>query len=489
MVKKGALYKLIKSLTKSEKRYFKISSAEESKNYLALFDFIDKQKKYDEEAVKKHFVGKTFIKQLHVTKNYLSKLILKSLKNFHQKSSKDIEIKNLLQDIEILYKKDLYDICENEIEKCIKLAEEYEKFPSLLDALNWKRKLLITRFGATESRKDIDSIIEKQNDTLKKLFNLNEYYELTANFFEYFQTASQLTPTVYTSLSKNPLITNPDNALTFQSKVLYCNLLFSYQIYKDRNYQAAFQSLEHLVALLERNPEFLREDPENYITAINHQIEILLHTKKYTEVSELFEKIRKAPKKFNFKEQKRGLIKPILQTYIHEIDLFKNTNQIDKAIAKIPEIEDLLKKYKTKTLDDLRIIFFLYFAYLHLLKKEHQKTRYYLEKIEKYPDTNNNFELHSLAHFLKLMNEYEMEHFQALNKLAGATKNFIKQYHRPRPFQKLLITFFQKSAKNYSTENLISLKTQLEILNKDQDFDKALEKIDFINWINDQIYE
>ncbi|MCF8434678.1 MAG: hypothetical protein K9G37_09415 [Crocinitomicaceae bacterium] len=51
------LYKLIKSLTKSEKRFFKLSSSLQSgdKNYLKIFDFIEGQGKYDEDALKEEF--------------------------------------------------------------------------------------------------------------------------------------------------------------------------------------------------------------------------------------------------------------------------------------------------------------------------------------------------------------------------------------------------------------------------------------------------
>ena len=51
------LFKLIKSLTKSEKRFFKLSSSLQSgeKNYLKLFDAIEKQLEYDEEDIKNTF--------------------------------------------------------------------------------------------------------------------------------------------------------------------------------------------------------------------------------------------------------------------------------------------------------------------------------------------------------------------------------------------------------------------------------------------------
>ena len=60
------LHSLIKSLTKSEKRFFKLNSSLQSgdKNYLKIFDFVEKQKKYNEEELKTHFKAETFIKHI-----------------------------------------------------------------------------------------------------------------------------------------------------------------------------------------------------------------------------------------------------------------------------------------------------------------------------------------------------------------------------------------------------------------------------------------
>ena len=46
------LFNLIKSLSKSEKRFFKLSSSLQSgdKNYLKIFDYIEEQNEYDEEC-------------------------------------------------------------------------------------------------------------------------------------------------------------------------------------------------------------------------------------------------------------------------------------------------------------------------------------------------------------------------------------------------------------------------------------------------------
>ena len=55
MTKKGNLFHLTKSLSKSEKRYFKTSLGEKTvnKNYVKLFNIINKQTEYDENEIRK----------------------------------------------------------------------------------------------------------------------------------------------------------------------------------------------------------------------------------------------------------------------------------------------------------------------------------------------------------------------------------------------------------------------------------------------------
>ena len=79
------LFNLIQSLSKSEKRFFKLSSSlqDGDKNYLKLFDYIEKQKKYDEAELKNHFQKEKFIKfGLMLELKIMLKKYLMSLKIF-----------------------------------------------------------------------------------------------------------------------------------------------------------------------------------------------------------------------------------------------------------------------------------------------------------------------------------------------------------------------------------------------------------------------
>ena len=72
---KENLHELIKYLSKSEKRYFKLYASRhtigDENNYIILFDYLEKQEEYKEEAIFKHFKGQAFLNKFSITKKRL----------------------------------------------------------------------------------------------------------------------------------------------------------------------------------------------------------------------------------------------------------------------------------------------------------------------------------------------------------------------------------------------------------------------------------
>ncbi len=145
MKSKDDLFLLIRSLSKSEKRYFKLRSSAQSgeKNYLKLFNALDKQSEYDEAKILKKFKGERFVKSLHVTKKYLHNLILRTLRDFHEKHDIEGELAGLLFNARILESKGLYAQCRKVLNVVHKKARKYDLKAVLIDVLQLKIKLSI----------------------------------------------------------------------------------------------------------------------------------------------------------------------------------------------------------------------------------------------------------------------------------------------------------------------------------------------------------
>ena len=86
MSKSDVLFQLIKSLSRGEKRNFKLLTQLTSgdKKYIQLFDAIDKESDYDESKIIKDLKDDDFTRQFSVAKNYLYNSILKSLAYFYK---------------------------------------------------------------------------------------------------------------------------------------------------------------------------------------------------------------------------------------------------------------------------------------------------------------------------------------------------------------------------------------------------------------------
>ncbi len=101
------LFPLIKSLKQSEKRYFRlfISSyvKEKNKYYMKLFEAINKQKEFDEKAIRHQLQkkDKDFSRHYRFTKHYLYQLILKSLRMYYSESSVDVQLKDIIHSVKI----------------------------------------------------------------------------------------------------------------------------------------------------------------------------------------------------------------------------------------------------------------------------------------------------------------------------------------------------------------------------------------------------
>ena len=140
MKQSNYLKELILSLTKPEKRYFKVfASTHKSKNLsILLFDEINKNKVYDESLLREKFRKEFKLKQFHVAKNYLYHLILKALSSFYQEHSVERKLNTAIDEIEILFHKGLYIQSYKTLLNAKKSAIQFEKYLKLLNLIDRK---------------------------------------------------------------------------------------------------------------------------------------------------------------------------------------------------------------------------------------------------------------------------------------------------------------------------------------------------------------
>ena len=176
-----ALFILLKSLERAEKRNFKLyvtrNTASTDLKIIQLFDALDKMKDYDEEELlrKNESIQK---QQLSNLKAHLYDQILASLRVLKQHENIDLQIHEQLDHAKILYNKGLYLQSLRLLEKIKILTKQNNQVTYLLQVLFLEKKiesLHITRSmqdRAKQLSEEIDDVNQRL-DLIAKASNLS----------------------------------------------------------------------------------------------------------------------------------------------------------------------------------------------------------------------------------------------------------------------------------------------------------------------------
>jgi hypothetical protein len=236
MRSKDHLFHLIKSLSKSEKRYFTLDakkSGRKQSRYLTLFKAINEEEEYTEKPLKKQFGPK-----LGDDKARLYEVILRSMRDYQSKKSYKTRIKELLTDAKILFERKLYEQAENRLEEAKSLALELEDHLAVLE-INLRQRQLIKEYLGKDYRDQVQELIDEKEHHIKYLqeaFWLHDNYDtLSVDFLRYPQRLDQEEIQVIEENYKSILALDPDDLRSFHAKWrLHQFLALFYRLKGDR---------------------------------------------------------------------------------------------------------------------------------------------------------------------------------------------------------------------------------------------------------------
>ncbi len=181
----NSLFALIHSLSPSEKRYFKLFTQRQvqhkNTNYSKLFDAINEQEVYDEDALLKKFKKEVFVKQFGVAKNYLFNMILSCMQLYNEENFIEWKIRNMFLQIKILASKGLDADAEKLIIKTKELAWQYEFYYVIADIVVLE-KYLFGNFRIGEPTIESYMSIEKEE---AQAFEIANSHQQIGNIWHY----------------------------------------------------------------------------------------------------------------------------------------------------------------------------------------------------------------------------------------------------------------------------------------------------------------
>lgn len=138
------VYNLVHSLSSTEKAYFKKQNASgKESNLVTAFDIINSFKKHDEVAINEQLKDKK-IPSDSIYKRLLPAL-LKSMAQYQSGNTSRLQLNEILSNVEFLFSKELFKLCNTQIQKGLEIAVTNELFPYQMELLAWQQKLMIKR--------------------------------------------------------------------------------------------------------------------------------------------------------------------------------------------------------------------------------------------------------------------------------------------------------------------------------------------------------
>jgi hypothetical protein len=455
------LFDLIHSLTKSEKRFFKLSSSLQSgeKNYLKIFDAIDHQDEYDEEALKDDFKGETFIRHLPSEKNHLYKLILKSLRSYHSDDSISSILKQEIKNIEILYKKALFKECNKFLMRAKKLAIAHEKFYFLFELISWEKMLLEEAYEDGQFTKDLDTLIKEEQEVIEKLRNLAAYHVLYSKINYVFRSGGYVRDeedkVLVDEIGQHPLIIGKNTALSRRAATI-CYYTQGFCHLANAEYDNAYRKFMRVKEILDDNPKVKSDLSKRYTRTLSNILTCLIDKKDYHGASEMIQTMRSIPSSDAAFNSTDILVNIFKTTSIAELQVCLFTGNTQQGLKVIQSIMKGLETYEGKLHKEQQLKFFHYIAYVYFVAGEFNQSLFWINKVLNDKENTLRQDIYSYARLFNLVLHYELKNYDLLEYITKATQRYLHKRHRDYELEKVVLDYMKKLIR---TNNVIDKKS------------------------------
>lgn len=484
------LFKLIKSLSKSEKGYFKkyanFHVRNEQNNYTKIFDAIDNQKEYNEKKLIHKFRNERFVKQFAVAKNYLYDMVLESLEAYHKNST--TEIRSMLNRIEILVDKGLHSQAKKLLRKAKEMAIEHEKLTYIPEINLMEQSIYRMQYSVGVLKDNSDKLIEEIEQCAMKIKNIAEYESLKNRLYvqriEMGVLRNEKEVKEYDWFLKSPLVKNEKQALSINARILFYELYASYYNYTEDSHKCYEYSLK-LVKLIEQYPQII-ETNVNFPTQFLYRHSIQCYNiGKYHEALEYISKMELLKPKSDAQR-----LNILLKAYNTKLNVYFRMGNIKMCLKLIPDIEELLESNKDSD-KLLQEIIYWQITSLLMISEQYKQALKWLVRATIASESTIRQDLECIGRIMEIVLHYELGKFDVMEYRIKSTYRFLVTKQKLYQLEKVILTSIRKLINVNSKQETITffkqLKKSLEPIVQDPLEQKFLQYFDIMSWLESKV--
>ena len=490
-----ALFQLVQSLERAEKRNFKLymtrNTASGDLKVIQLFDALDKMKHYEEEQLlaKNPSIQK---QQLSNLKAHLYREILASLRLLNQEENIDLQLHEQLDFARLLYNKGLYLQSLKILDRIKDLARANNQVTYILQVLFLEEKieaLHITRSMQDRAEK-LSNEVEEVNCRLTLIGKLSN---LSLQLYSWYiknghARNEEDTKTVDTFLT-NEAIERAKDAKGFYEK-LYRYQCYCWHAFITQNFLLYYRYCQKWVDLFDTEPKMIEIETAHYIKGLHNLMGAhfdLRNYQKFNDTIAAFEKFMLSPV---IQQNRNNLIQTFIYLNISKLNKHFMEGSFTEGLERVPFIEEKLAEYELY-LDRHRILVFYYkIASLYFGSGDCDKSIDYLNKIINWK-VDLRTDLQCYARLLHLIAHYELGNFDLLEYLVKSVYRFMYKMQNLSTVEEEVFGFLRKSMRLSPKElkpQFQLLLAALQPLEKSRLESRAFMYLDIISWLESKIH-
>ncbi len=490
-----ALFQLIHSLQKQEKRNFKLymqrNSSNEDMKIIQLFDVLDTLVEYDEEALLKK-APSLKKQQLSNLKAHLYKEVLTSLRLLENKNI-DIQLNELYDQALILYNKGLYTQSLRVLDKIKETAKANNQFSFLVQVLFLEKK--IETLHIPRSLKDrAPQLIDEANDLNERVTQITKLSNLALQLYSWYinygHARNEKDEKEVEEYFQSHVSEDLKKVNGFYEK-LYLYQSFCWYAFIRQDFIMYYRYTQHWVDLFHQEPLMIEIETGSYIKGVHNLLTANFTMRNYAKFEKDLQQLEEFSQSNIVKQSDNNRIQVFVYLYLAKINLHILDGTFVEGLALIPVVQEKLNEFKLH-LDSHRILVFYYkFASLYFGAGEFGSCIDYLNKIIHLKvDLRNDLQCYS--RLLHLIAHYELGHFELLEHLVKSVYRYMAKMENLSLVEEEMFRFLRKSF-HLSTKELkpefIKLLATIKGFEKSRFETRALVYLDVISWLESKVYD
>ena len=491
---KDSLFVLIKSLSKSEKRQFKIfaSRLETSSNtkFLELFTILDKSEVYDEKIILKSGTIKKI--QLSNLKSYLYKQILVSIRLNIPSQNIRYQLREQIDFATILYNKGLYKQSLKILDKTKLQAIENDEKYIAYEIVEFE-KLIESQYITRSIQGRADELVVQakelnyKNTISSKLSNLSlqlygimlktgyvksdEEYQYIDDYFN--KHTARLNETKF----------------GFREKYWYYNA-YLWRSFLVQDFLSCYKYSHKWVTLFYDNKNMIYLNPVFFLKGNHYLLESLFMLKYKTNFKKYLELLEETIHNPQFPVNDNITSLSFLYLYNNKLNYHILEGTFTESEYLIPEILNKIKLHSEHLDEHHEMLFYYKIASIYFGTEKYTESIFYLEKIINNKNLYVREDLACFARLLCLIAHYETGKDFNLESQLKSTYTFLIKMNDLHEVQKEIIRFLKKLNSIYPSDikkEFIRMKERFIELEKNKYEKRAFLYLDIISWLESKI--